>query len=161
MRSCTTSGATKSSVISAASVPGRGENTNVYAASYVGLVGDLERALEVGVGLAREPDDDVGRDREVGNRGPGRAQPFEVARRGVAAVHARQRVVAARLQRQVQVLAHVRALGHRRDRLGAQILGVRRREADALDAVDRVERAQADRRTAAGTARHRDRDRTS
>ena len=29
MRSCTTSGATKSSVISAASVPGRGENTNV------------------------------------------------------------------------------------------------------------------------------------
>ena len=31
---CTTSGSTKSSVIVAASVPGRGENTNVYAASY-------------------------------------------------------------------------------------------------------------------------------
>ena len=33
MRSRTTSGATKSSTISAAAVPGRGENTNVYAAS--------------------------------------------------------------------------------------------------------------------------------
>ena len=40
------------------------------------------------------------------------------------------------------MLAHRRALGHRRDRLGAQVLRVRRREADALDAVDRVERAQ-------------------
>ena len=29
MRSCATSGATKSSVMSAAGVPGRGENTNV------------------------------------------------------------------------------------------------------------------------------------
>ena len=57
-------------------------------------------------------------------------------------MHARERAVAARLQRQVQVLAHARALGHRRDRLGPQVLRVRRREADALDAVDRVERAQ-------------------
>ena len=32
-RACATSGATNSSVISAARVPGRGENTNVYAAS--------------------------------------------------------------------------------------------------------------------------------
>ena len=34
------------------------------------------------------------------------------------------------------------ALGHRRDGLGAEVLRVRRREADAFDAVDRVERAQ-------------------
>ena len=69
MRSCATSAATKSSTMSAAGVPGRGENTNVYAASYVGGVDHLERALEVGVGLAREPDDDVGGDREVVDRG--------------------------------------------------------------------------------------------
>ena len=70
------------------------------------------------------------------------AEPLEVARGGVAAVHARERAVAPRLQRQVQVLAHAVALGHRRDRLGPEVLRVRRREADALDAVDRVERAQ-------------------
>ena len=34
MRSCASSGATNCSTIAAASVPGRGEKTNVYAASY-------------------------------------------------------------------------------------------------------------------------------
>ena len=38
-------------------------------------VDHLERALEVGVGLAREADDEVGGDREVGDRGTGRRQP--------------------------------------------------------------------------------------
>ena len=108
----------------------------------LGGVDDLERAREVVVGLAREADDDVGGDREIVDRGARRREPLEVALGGVAAVHAGERAVAARLQRQVQVLAHVRALGHRRDRLGPQVLRVRRREADALDAVDRVERAQ-------------------
>ena len=55
----------------------------------------------------------------------GRGEPLEVAGRGVAAVHARQRAVAPRLQREVEVLADVFALGHRRDRLGAQVLRVR------------------------------------
>ena len=108
----------------------------------VGLGHDFERAREVGVGLAREADDDVGGDREVRDRGTRGREPFEVARRGVAPVHARERSVAARLQRQVQVLAQRRALGHRRDRLGPEILRVRRGEADAFDAVDRVDGAQ-------------------
>ena len=69
-------------------------------------VDDLERALEVGVGLAGEADDDVGGDREVGDRVARRREPLEVALGGVAAVHARERAVAPRLQRQVQVLAH-------------------------------------------------------
>ncbi len=40
------------------------------------------------------------------------------------------------------MLAHRIALGHGGDGLGPQVLGVRRREADAVDAVDGVERAQ-------------------
>ena len=106
------------------------------------LVDHLERALEVVVGLAGEADDEVGGDREIGDRGAGVGEAPQVALGGVAAVHAGQRAVAPRLQRQVQVLAHRRALGHRGDGLGPQVLRVRRREADAVDAVDRVERAE-------------------
>ena len=137
-----TSGATKSSVIVAASVPGpRREHERVRGVVLRGL-DDLERALEVGVGLAREADDDVGGDGEVVDRVASRREPLEVALGRVAAVHAGQRAVTPRLQRQVQVLAHARALRHRRDRVGAKVLGVRRRVADALDAVDRVDGAE-------------------
>ena len=75
---------------------------------------------------------------------PARAvgEPLEVAVGAVAAVHAGEDVVAPGLERQVQVLAHADALGHRRDRVGAQVLRVRRREPDPLDAVDRVDGAQ-------------------
>ena len=105
-------------------------------------VDDFERAGEVVVGLAREPDDDVGGDREVVDGVARGREPREVPLGGVAAVHARQRAVTPRLQRQVQVLAHRRALGHRRDGLGTEVFRVRRREADAAQAVDRIERAQ-------------------
>ena len=67
---------------------------------------DLERALEVVVGLAGEADDDVGRHRQIGNGGAGRRQPLEVALGGVAAVHRGQHAIGAGLQRVVQVLAH-------------------------------------------------------
>ena len=122
MRSCTTSGATKSSTISRGLGAGPGREHERVRGVEGGLVGDLERALEVGVGLAGEADDDVGGDREVGDRGARRGEALEVAGRGVAAVHARERAVAPRLERQVQVLAHRGALGHRRDRLGPQVL---------------------------------------
>ena len=105
-------------------------------------VDDLERAGEVVVGLAGEADDEVGGHREVGDRGAGVGEALQVSLGGVAAVHAGEGAVAPRLQREVQVLAHRVALGHRRDGLGAEVLGVRRREANAVDAVDRVERAQ-------------------
>ena len=100
------SAATKSSIISAAGVPGRGEKTNVYAASYAAASTTSSVRGEVVLGLAGEADDEVGRDREVGDRGPRGGQALEVALGGVAAVHARERPVAPRLQREVQVLAH-------------------------------------------------------
>ena len=51
---------------------------------------------------------------------------------------ARSTRVAARLQRQVELLAHLGRLGHGLDRLGPQVLRVRAGEADAPDALDRA-----------------------
>ena len=53
------------------------------------------------------------------------AEALEVPGRGVAAVHPRQRAVAARLQGQVQVLAHAGTVGHGRHRVGTEVLGMR------------------------------------
>ena len=89
------------------------------------VVDDFERTDEVGLGLAGKADDDVGGDCEAVDCGPRTREPREVPVGRVAAVHARERAVAAGLQRQVQVLAHRRALGHRRDRLGPEVLRVR------------------------------------
>ena len=72
----------------------------------------LERPLEVVVGLAGEPDDDVGRHRQVGDGCPRRHQPLEVATGGIAAVHGSQDPVAPRLQREMEVFAHGGRLGH-------------------------------------------------
>ena len=67
---------------------------------------------------------------------------LEVALARVRAAHRLQDARRARLQRQVRVLADGGALGHRLDHRAAEVLRVRAREADALDAVDRVARAQ-------------------
>ena len=101
-----------------------------------------ERLLEVVLGLAGEPDDDVGGHSEVVHGGPGVRQALEVTPRGVAAPHGAQHAVAPRLQRQVQLLAHLRRGGHRLYGLGPQVLGVRTGEADAPDALDRPDGAQ-------------------
>ena len=60
-----------------------------------------ERVLEVALGLSREPDDDVGRHRQVADGRPRVGQASEVALRGVAAPHGAQYRIASRLQRQV------------------------------------------------------------
>ena len=109
----------------------------------VGRLGaDGERLLEVVLALAGEPDDDVGRHRQVVDGGPGRRQPLEVARRRIAAAHGAQHPVAARLEREVQLLAHLGRLGHGRDRFGPQVLRVRAGEAHASDPLDPTDGAQ-------------------
>ena len=113
----------------------RGEDERVGVVE-AGLGGDLERGGEVVLGLPREADDDVGGDGEVRDDPPGLGQPVEVALRRVAAVHRGQHAVGAGLQRVVEVRAHRRRLGHRGERLGAHVLGVRRREAHTADPVD-------------------------
>ena len=117
---------------------------------------DLEGALEVGVGLAGEAHDEVGRDREVADGGARRREPLEVALRGVSAMHRGERAVTAGLERQVQVLAHRGRRGHRLDRVRAQVFRMGTREpnpADALDPADRPEQVSEEGADPFGAAR--------
>ena len=106
------------------------------------LLDDLERLLEVLLGLAREADDDVGRQREVRDRGAELVHEPQVALAAVGAPHRLEDAGRARLQRQVRVLADRVALRHRGDHVAAEVLRMRAREADALDALDGVDGAQ-------------------
>ena len=98
----------------------------------------LERLLEVLLRLAGEPDDQVGAEREVRDRLPQCLDQAEVALTVVCPAHPLEDPRRARLERQVDVLADGRALGHRRDHGLAEVLRVRAREADALDSLDGV-----------------------
>ena len=97
------------------------------------LVDHLERLLEVGLGLAREADDDVGGDRAVGNVLADLRHAVEVALAVVGAAHPLEDPARARLQRQVDVLAERRQLGVGADHVLAHVLRVRARVADAVD----------------------------
>ena len=97
-----------------------------------------QRLLEVRLRLAGEPHDEIGGERELSHRRPELCDQLEVARAGIAAVHALEDPVGAGLQRQVEVLHH---LGHVADGLHqarGEIVGIRGGEADALDSVDAV-----------------------
>ena len=71
-----------------------------------------------------------------------RVDEAQVALAVVRPPHRLQEPRRARLERQVHVLAHRGALGHRRDHRLAEVLRVRAREADALDPRHRVARTQ-------------------
>ncbi len=106
------------------------------------LLGHLERLLEVLLGLPREADDDVGRQRAVGDVLADQRHAVEVALAGVGAPHALQDRARAGLKRQMDVLAQRRQLGVRADHVLAHVLRVRARVADPLDAGHRVDAAQ-------------------
>ena len=106
------------------------------------LLGDRERLLEVGLGLAREADDDVGGDRAVRDVLADQRHAVEEALARVGAAHPLQHRRGARLQRQVDVLAHARQLGVGADDVLLHVGGVRARVADAVEALDAVERVQ-------------------
>ncbi len=89
-----------------------------------------------------KPDDDVRRERQIGDRGAELPDESEVPLSRIGAPHPLQQARGARLQRQVGVLAHGRTLRHGGDHVGAEVLRVRAREANPLDAVDRVDGAQ-------------------
>ncbi len=103
---------------------------------------DVERLLEVLLGLAGEADDDVRADREVGDRRAHLLGQREVALLRVRAAHRLEDARRAGLQRQVHLLTDGVAFGHRRDHRLTEVFRVRAREADALDPVDRVAGAQ-------------------
>ena len=79
---------------------------------------------------------------EVGDRRAQLADEPQVALARVRPPHRLQDPARARLERQVRVLAHGGALGHRGDHVAAEVLRVRAREADPVDPVDGVDRAQ-------------------
>ena len=110
------------------------------------VVADLldrrQRLLEVLLGLAGEADDQVGRERQIRDRGSQLLHEAQVALPRVGAPHRLQNARRAGLERQVRVLADGLALGHRPDHGRAEILRVRAGEADAVDAVDPVAGAQ-------------------
>ena len=92
-----------------------------------------ERRLVLGLGLAAEADDDVGRERDPGDRLADPAEPLEVVLDRVLAAHPAEHRVGARLDRQVQRLAHRRAVGHRLDQPVGQVPRVRGHEPQARD----------------------------
>ena len=84
---------------------------------------DLDGLGEVGLGLAREADDHVGGQRDVGYRRADAVDQRQVPVAVVRAAHALEDLRRAGLQRQVHVLARHPALGQRGDHVGAHVLG--------------------------------------
>ena len=109
-----TSGGT-SSARCVAGVPGRSRVRGGEDLVVADGLEEPERRLELGLGLAAEPDDHVGRDRDPGHRLADPGEPLEVVLDRVLAAHPLEHRVVAGLDRQVEVLADRRALGHRRD----------------------------------------------
>ena len=128
--------------MSAAGVPGRLRVQERERAAESRLARDLERLLEVRLGLAGEADDDVGRDRGVRHRGADPVDDAEVAIAPVGPPHRLQYAVRAGLQRHVQLVHHVRRLGHRRDHVVGEVAGVRGREPHPLEPLDLPARTQ-------------------
>src|SRR5262249_16727353 len=97
---------------------------------------------EVVVGLAGESDEGVGAEREIGDRGAQPVDEREISLAIVRSPHRLQDPGGPRLGREMHVLADARTVLHRLDNRLAEVLGVRAREADPLDARYGVARAQ-------------------
>ena len=93
----------------------------------------VQRRLELGLGLAAEPDDDVGRDGDAGDGRPDGAESLEVVLDRVLAAHPAEHGVVARLDRQMKVLADRWTRRHGLDEPVRQVPRVRRYEAQARD----------------------------
>ncbi len=104
-----------------------------------GLRDQVEGVGEVGFGLAREADDDVGGEGDTGDGGAEAGEDLQVAATAVAAAHQAQDTVRAGLEREVDVLAQGTAGGHGLDHVVAEVLGVGAGEAEALQALDPVQ----------------------
>src|SRR5262249_56105294 len=103
-----------------------------------GALEEPERLLEILVRLAGEPDDDVGRELDAWNRGAQGVDAPQVAVPVVAAAHAAEHAVRSRLHGKVQVRAHPGQHRHRADEVVGEMHRMRGREANALDARNRV-----------------------
>jgi hypothetical protein len=102
----------------------------------------VERGLVLFLGFARERNDHIGGKCNVRNRAAHQIDFLQIAFDGVAAQHALERAIMSRLHGQVQLVADGWLSGHHLDQIGREIVGVRRCEADAPNAVHARDRAQ-------------------
>ncbi len=103
---------------------------------------DAKRVFEVCVGLTREPDDDVGRDRGVRNALAHGVEDAEELLRPVRTAHRLQHGVGTGLQRHVQHGHDVRRLCHCSDDVFGERRRVRAREAHSLEPLHSSHGAQ-------------------
>jgi hypothetical protein len=88
------------------------------------LAHDRQGLAELGVGLAGEADDEVGRKRDVGPRPAHARDDVEIVADAVLAVHRRQDAVRAGLDRQVQIGGERRIVAMGGDQAVAHVVGV-------------------------------------
>src|SRR5947209_5747807 len=112
--------------------PARGEDER-EGSVVADLLDDLQRLAEVILALAGKADDDVGRQRRVRDVLADQRHAVQIPLAVIRAPHRLEDARAARLQRQVDVLAYARQLGVRADHVLAHVLGMGARIADALD----------------------------
>ena len=91
------------------------------------------------LGLAGKADDDIGGDGDVRAGGADAADELEIFLRRVGAMHRLEDAVGAGLQREMDVLDELRQPGEGLDQIVPEADGMRRGEADALDALDLVD----------------------
>ena len=102
----------------------------------------IVRRAEIGLRLAREPDDHVDADEGVGHQPSHGRDPLGEARRGVAAAHQAQNPVRTALERNVEMVHEFRRRGAKCDDFVGQQVRLDRRNAVAFDPFDLVERPQ-------------------
>mmetsp|Transcript_114579 Transcript_114579/g.319063 ORF Transcript_114579/g.319063 Transcript_114579/m.319063 type:complete len:353 (-) Transcript_114579:479-1537(-) len=95
----------------------------------------LQRALELLLCLAGEPDDRVGGEAGLRDLRVDTLNDLQVPRGGVTALHAPQDLIAASLERDVELLAYRWRIPHSPDQVVRDVPRMRREETDALDAV--------------------------
>ncbi len=103
------------------------------------LFEQVERVLELFLAFAAEADDNIGGKRDAG---PQRAQARDAVAilvKGIAALHAPQQFVVARLHGNIDMLAYFGQRGHAFDHTVVHVARVRGHEADALQPVDLAE----------------------
>jgi hypothetical protein len=98
----------------------------------------IECSPEVFLGLSGEAHDDVRGDGHTWDGLTDPIKPREVPLAPVGPLHRPQDSVRTRLEREVDVLAHLLAVRHGLDDVGCEVVRVRAGESDAADPLDRV-----------------------
>lgn len=88
------------------------------------------------VGFAREPDDDVGSDADIGHAGAKLVHDRLKALHRIKALHGLENGIVARLERHMNVLHDLRAVANRLNDVGFEISRIGRCVANAFNAVN-------------------------